>query len=196
MISRPSPDVHKPLQRRLLLRDRLLPVLAKQVVHRLDQHQLSRPPLLDGEDAELLMRLHVDEGGFERASTLTINALAQPLARLETKPVPGRNRHRRPSPGVPGDIRARRNRSEKLPKPRISIRPPLARRAAICSNINRTASVTSRSTSWGCLCAMRRISSDCVIGPFLHSRALWGRSAVQTIQGSHEVVDARGSCRP
>ena len=125
------------------------PVLAKQVVHRLDQHQLSRPPLLDGEDAELLMRLHVDEGGFERASTLTINALAQPLARLETRPVPGRNRHRRPSPGVAGDIRARRNRSEKLPKPRISIRPPLARRAAICSNINRTASVTSRSTSWG-----------------------------------------------
>ena len=48
---------------RNLLRDRFLPVLAEQVIHCLDQQQLSRALLLDGQDAELLMRLLVDKGG-------------------------------------------------------------------------------------------------------------------------------------
>ena len=63
------------------------------------------------------------------------------------------------------DHRADRYRSEKLPKPRISMRPRLARHAAICSSITFTASSTSRSTSWDCLCATCWISSDLVIGP-------------------------------
>ena len=42
---------------------------------------------------------------LERASILAINALAQPLARLEIRRVPGRKRHRRPGPGVAGDPR-------------------------------------------------------------------------------------------
>ena len=63
------------------------------------------------------------------------------------------------------DHRADRNRSEKLPKPRISMRQRLARHAAICSSMTFTASATSRSTSWDCLCATCWISSDVVIGP-------------------------------
>ena len=113
---------------------------------------------------------------LERASILAINALAQPLARLEIRRVLGRKRHRRPGPGVVGDPRGAESDREAAEAPDLDCPPP-ARRAAICSNITRTASVTSRSTSWGCLCAMRWINSDFVIGPLSHPRALWGRSA-------------------
>ena len=68
--------------------------------------------------------------------------------------------------------RAGRKRSEKLPKPRISIRPPsAARHAVICSSIVCTASATSPSPRWDCLRAIRSISSDFVIGPLSHCRA-------------------------
>lgn len=60
--------------------------------------------------------------------------------------------------------RARRKRSVKQPKPRISIRPPPARHSGMCSSIILTASSTSRSTSRGCFFAMRWISADFVIG--------------------------------
>ena len=66
--------------------------------------------------------------------------------------------------------RARRKRTEKLPKPRISIRPPPARHAAMCSSIMLTANATSRSTRWDCVCAIRWISSDFVICPLSHRR--------------------------
>ena len=67
--------------------------------------------------------------------------------------------------------RARRKRSEKLAKPRISIRPPSARHAVICSSIVCTASATSRSPRWDCLRAIRSINSDFVNGPLSHCRA-------------------------
>ena len=67
--------------------------------------------------------------------------------------------------------RAGRKRSEKLPKPRISIRPPSARHAVICSSTVCTASATSPSPRWDCLRAIRSISSDFVIGPLSHCRA-------------------------
>ena len=66
--------------------------------------------------------------------------------------------------------RARRNRIEKLPKPRISIRPPRERHPVMCSSIMFTANATSRSTRWDCVCAIRWISSDFVIGPLSHRR--------------------------
>ena len=57
-------------------------------------------------------------------------------------------------------------------------------------NITRTASVTSRSTSWGCLCAIRWISSDFVIGPLSHCRALSGRSAAVETKGHTAAITA------
>ena len=44
------------------------------------------------------------------------------------------------------------------------------------SSIIFTAVSTSRSTSWGCFCAMRWISSDFVIGPLWRVR--WGAASV------------------
>ena len=66
--------------------------------------------------------------------------------------------------------RARRKRSVKLPNPRISIRPPLERHAALCSGVRFPAKATSRSTRWICVCAIRWINSDFVIGPLSHRR--------------------------
>ena len=56
------------------------------------------------------------------------------------------------------------------PNPRTSMRPPAARHAVMCSSITFTASSTSRPASNDCLCVMRRISSDFVIGPLSHGR--------------------------
>ena len=51
--------------------------------------------------------------------------------------------------------RAGRKCSEKLPKPRISMRPPAARHAVICSSITLTASSTSRTAIRDCPSVMR-----------------------------------------
>ena len=69
--------------------------------------------------------------------------------------------------------RARRKRTVKLPKPRISMRPPPARHSAMCSSIIFTAVSTSRPTNWGCFRVMRWTGSDFVIGPLWRVR--WGR---------------------
>ena len=53
----------------------------------------------------------------QRASILAINTLAQPLARLEIRRVPGRKRHRRPGPGVAGDPRGAQSDREAAEAP-------------------------------------------------------------------------------
>ena len=54
---------------------------------------------------------------LERTSILAINALAQPLARLEIRRVPGRKRHRCPGPGVAGDPRGAQSDREAAEAP-------------------------------------------------------------------------------
>ena len=88
--------------------------------------------------------------------------------------------------------RARRKRTEKLPKLRISIRPPPERHAAMCSSIMFTANATSRSTRWDCVCAIRWISRDFVIRPLSHRRR-WhvvGRAMMPTTP-----LEAVSQCR-
>ena len=91
---------------------------------------------------------------FSRCARVTLDAFAQLPPRLEPGRVPRGKRHRRPGPGA-CPIRARRRRSEKLPMPRISMRPPRARHRAIWSSIVFIASSMSRSTSCEFFRAMR-----------------------------------------
>ena len=91
--------------------------------------------------------------------------------------------------------RAGRKWSEKLAKPRISIRPPPTRHAAIWSSIIFTGSSTSRSTIWDCSCAIRWISWDFVIGPL--SRVRCGAAtlgATRRLQPSVSLA-LRTTCR-
>ena len=93
-----------------------------------------------------------------------VDALAQRLAWLEVGCVSRGKRNGGPVFGLRA-TRAARKCSEKLPKPRISMRPPAARHAAMCSSITLAASPTSRLASSDCLCATRSINCDFVISP-------------------------------
>ena len=63
-----------------------------------------------------------------------IQAAAQALSRLEVRGVSRRKRYRCTGPGIASDACTSETYRE-LPKPRISIRPPPARHAAMCSSI-------------------------------------------------------------
>ena len=103
--------------------------------------------------------------GFGRRS---VDPLAQRLARPEVRCVPCGKRHRSPGLRIAGDPASTEMQREAA-EPRISMRPPEARHAVMCSSITFTARSTSCLASGDCMCAMRSTSSDFVIGPLSHT---------------------------